>query len=130
MNLEQAKLFARITNHVKGVGEMCFINGVPSWETDKPVCFICEGVRCGALSEEKGMRLDTKCHNHFGITKREGNSLVVGDYDNGPECYEIAKGILTKYGYAHLLDEHSEDIGQLKTYCELYPVDSLNTVTA
>jgi hypothetical protein len=112
MNIEQAKLLAKGANHVKNVGHMnsrgVFYN-IPS----EPVCFVCELYRAGLASEEEllpgGPHFGVPSMSEFfGITVDERRKITVGDYQNGPECYEAVKALLVKYGYGYLLDAPEE----------------------
>jgi hypothetical protein len=128
MNLEQAKLLARMAENIKSVPVCSSTDGIKSiafMRAGEPVCLVCESVRAGIitipqneeiiLSAKYGIDHPEGFSKFFGCTMNEatiaifhshlkrGKSYGCGD-TSGTNYFTAIKELLTKYDYAHLLE--------------------------
>ena len=118
MNRQQAQeLFTLITT-VRHVKEMnCTIG--PYYKND-PIagCLLCEGVRHGLYTMDKGAELDISYGfaPHFGCTLAEGweviwhnNIIGCAHETTGENYYQAGKELLIKYGYGDMFGKPEVD---------------------
>ena len=112
MNRSQAKeLFTLITT-VRHVEEMNKVFGACRARDYCTGCLLCEGVRHGIYTIEKGNKLDMPggFAPHFGCTDDEATAVLFhfhiadGNRTNGENYYKAGKELIEKYGYTDLFD--------------------------
>jgi len=118
MNLDQAKLLARMANHIKTIPECKTTNGNSYIDRpDVPACLVCNSIRAGILTKAQDDEVKRK-HiwgiDHpegfapfFGCTYLEAQTVIfhgAGGRTNGDNYYRAVKELLSEYGYSHLLE--------------------------
>ncbi len=112
MNRSQAKELFTLIGTVRHVEDMSKVLG-PNWARDNCTgCLLCEGVRHGIYTVERGDKLDMPYGfaPHFGCTKDEATRVLFHFHiednirTNGENYYKAGRELIEKYGYTDLFD--------------------------
>ena len=122
MNIDQAtELYALITTvrHVKDMDTTC---GAVFYDKNRGGCLLCEGVRHGLYSVEKGIELDMEggFSRHFNCSIDEAKGVIyhkrirkIRHKTTGENYYKAGKELIEKYGFGHLFEKKAMSFTEL-----------------
>jgi len=117
MNIVQAQQLADIANYIRPIKKCNKLHGIGTSQ-DTPACLICNAIR-GGFIDGNIRKVDFSCGfaAYFSVGTSEAmsvlfhNHLIWGEDTTGENYYTACKELLTKYGYAHLLDKFEQTPG-------------------